>query len=377
MHSGICRWGILGTASIARKNWQAILRADNATLIGVASRERSRAQQFIDDCQSTAPFDASPTAFGSYADLLECDAVDAVYIPLPTALRKEWVLRAARAGKHVLVEKPCGVTSDDVREMLSVCNDHNLQFMDGVMFMHSARLSLLRDVLNDGASVGHIKRIASQFSFLGGDEFFASNIRANSQLEPLGCLGDLGWYNIRLTLWLTDWQLPERVTGRLLTQTDRADSSAQVPLEFSGEMFFPNGVSASFYCSFLTELQQWASISGTHGHVQINDFVLPYFGSELTFDVCNAVYDMNGCDFNMEPHTRRFAVAEYANSAVHSQEAKMIRHFSGNVVAEQIEPFWGEIVLKTQQVVDACLRSARARWPTGGTGRRSDESFGE
>ena len=359
MHSGICRWGIIGTATIARKNWQAIFCADNATLIGVASRRSSRAKQFIDECQLTTPYDDSPVPFGSYEDLLACDAIDAVYIPLPTALRKEWVLRAARAGKHVLVEKPCGVNSADVREMLQECGDRNLQFMDGVMFMHSARLSLLRDVLNDGASVGQLRRIASQFSFLGDDAFLDSNIRTDSQLEPLGCLGDLGWYSIRMMLWLTNWQLPNRVIGHLLTQTHAAHSSEQVPVEFSAEMFFPDGVSASFYCSFVTELQQWVNASGTHGHVQINDFVLPYFGSELTFDVCNAIYDIDGCDFNMEPHTRRFAVAEYANSAAHAQETKMIRHFSANVVAEQIEPFWGEIALKTQQVVDACLLSAR------------------
>jgi predicted dehydrogenase len=359
MQSGSCRWGILGTANIARKNWQAILRADNANLIGVASRERSRAQQFIDECQSTTPYDAPPVAFGSYEALLECDAVDAVYIPLPTALRKEWVLRAAEAGKHVLVEKPCGVTAADVREMLDACDRHQVQFMDGVMFMHSARLSLLRDVLNDGASVGHVKRIASQFSFLGGDDFLANNIRTRPQLEPLGCLGDLGWYNIRLTLWLTDWQLPERVMGHVLAANPSPDGTPAVPLEFSGELLFPGGVTASFYCSFVTELQQWANISGSHGYVHLHDFVLPYFGSELTFDVCNAVYDVNGCDFNMEPHTRRFAVAEYGNSSVHAQETKMIRHFSANVIAQAIEPFWGEIAWKTQQVVDACLRSAR------------------
>ncbi len=359
MHSGICRWGIMGTASIARKNWQAILRRQCDTDRSCQSRV-TRAQQFIDECQSSVPYDATPTAFGRYEDLLECETIDAIYIPLPTVIRKEWVLRAARAGKHVLVEKPCGVTSADVQEMLEVCAEHNVQFMDGVMFMHSARMSLLRDVLNDGASVGQIKRIASQFGFLGGDEFLAANIRANSRLEPLGCLGDLGWYNVRLTLWLTQWQLPVRVIGHALTEVPGADGAASVPIEFAGELFFPHGVSATFYCGFVAELQQWANISGSHGHIQINDFVLPYFGSELTFDVCNAVYDINGCDFNMEPHTRRFAVAEYSNSADHAQETKMIRHFSANVVAQQIEPFWGDIALRTQRVVDACLRSACA-----------------
>jgi hypothetical protein len=101
-------------------------------------------------------------------------------------------------------------------------------------------------------------------------------------------------------------------------------------------------------------------VSGTRGHLWIDDFVLPHFGSELTFEVSNAVYDVNGCDFNMEPHRRRYSVAEYANSRAQAQETNMIRRFSANVLAEAIEPFWGEIALKTQHVLDACLQSSRA-----------------
>ena len=67
-----------------------------------------------------------------------------VYIPLPTGIRKEWVLRAARAGKHVVCEKPCAVSVRDLVEMLEACRRHRVQFMDGVMFMHSRRLELMR-----------------------------------------------------------------------------------------------------------------------------------------------------------------------------------------------------------------------------------------
>jgi predicted dehydrogenase len=358
MPSGVCRWGILGTANIARKNWKAILNSENATLIAVASRDAARARQFVDDCQSTTPYDDVPLALGSYDELLASRTVDAVYIPLPTAVRKEWVVRAARAGKHVLVEKPCAVDEGQLHEMLDACRDHNVQFMDGVMFLHSARMALIREVLHDGASVGQLRRIATQFSFRAEGDFLQSNIRVHSQLEPLGCLGDLGWYNIRLALWLTDWQLPESVSGRSLRQHVRPDSPGQVPVEFSGELFFADGISAAFYCSFVTEVQQWAHVSGTQGHLRIDDFVLPHFGSELKFEVGNAVYDINGCDFNMEPHSRKFAVAEYANSRAQAQETNMIRRFSANVLAEEVEPIWSEIALKTQRVLDACLRSA-------------------
>ena len=150
METGVCRWGILGTAGIARKNWQAIALSGNSTLTAVASRSLDRSRQFIAECQAACPLPSAPAAVGSYDELLTRPDVDAVYIPLPTGLRKEWVVRAADAGKHVLVEKPVGVTAADVRDMLAACDRNRVQFMDGVMFMHSRRLDALRRTLDDG-----------------------------------------------------------------------------------------------------------------------------------------------------------------------------------------------------------------------------------
>lgn len=360
MTDRLCRWGFLSTATIGKKNWQAVRKAGNATLAAVASRNVGRAQQFIDECQSQVPFATPPKAVGSYEAMLADDAIDAVYIPLPTGLRKEWVIRAAEAGKHVLCEKPCGVSAADVREMTDACERHGVQFMDGVMFMHSGRLGRLRDVLDDGRSVGHIKRIASQFSFFGGDEFRRENIRVHSELEPLGCLGDLGWYNLRFSLWAMGWQTPTHVTGRSLSELRRGDSPHTVPVEFSGELFFPDGASASFYCSFITQNQQWANISGTKGYAHLPDFVLPFFGSEVAFSVTSAEAKFDVCDFAMEEHTRRFEVHERSHSAAHSQESNMIRAFSKLALSGRPDLHWPRIAVQTQAVLDACLRSAKA-----------------
>src|SRR5205823_7208453 len=157
--------GILGTAGIARKNWKAIRNAGNSALVAVASRDRDRARAFIEGCQADVPLTPAPAPCGSYQELLDRKDIDAVYIPLPTGVRKEWVLRAARAGKHVLCEKPCAVNSADLRVMLDACRAAGVQFMDGVMFMHSQRLPLLRQVLDDGQSIDTVRRITSQFSF--------------------------------------------------------------------------------------------------------------------------------------------------------------------------------------------------------------------
>src|SRR5512140_1983652 len=100
MNARQLRFGILGTAQIARKNWKAIRLSGNATLVAVASRDLGRSRRFIAECQSEVPFETVPQAFGSYEELLASPEVDAVYVPLPTGVREEWILRAAAAGKH-------------------------------------------------------------------------------------------------------------------------------------------------------------------------------------------------------------------------------------------------------------------------------------
>jgi predicted dehydrogenase len=344
------RWGILGTANIARKNWQAIRNAGNCTLVAVASRDADRARQFVAECQIEVPTEPPVNAYGGYGELLRDSAIDAVYIPLPTGLRKEWVIRAAEAGKHVLCEKPCATSVADLREMTAACARNKAQFMDGVMFMHSRRLARLREALDH---VGQIKRITCAFSFAGSEEFFAKNIRTRQELEPWGCLGDLGWYCIRLALWTMKGAAPERVTGRVLKSADG------VPTEFSGELFFGKGVSSSFYCSFLTEIEQWAHISGTKGWARLDDFVLPFFGSESGFEVGNPFFNVRGCDFNMEPRKRRISVDEYSNNASTSQETNLFRNFAEIILSGKLDGSWPEMALETQRVMEGCWRSSQ------------------
>lgn len=360
MNRTVCRWGILGAADIARKNWQAIRHAENCTLAAVASRDAQRCRQFVRKCQDHVPFDPPPDACESYEELLARDDVDAVYLPLPTVPRKRWAIQAAEAGKHVLAEKPVGATAADVREILEACRRNSVQFMDGVMFMHSRRLKAMRRVLDDGASIGPLKRITSAFTFGAGEPFFAANIRTTSDLEPLGCLGDLGWYCIRFTLWAMNWRLPAKVCGHILAEHRRPDSPSPVPVDFSAELFFPHGVSAGFHCSFLAEIQQWAVVGGERGSLFVNDFVLPHFGSEAVFQVSNPVFRIDGCDFNMEDHTRRLAVPEYSNAAPDAQESNMFSTFAALALSGKPDAHWAEVALKTQQVVDACLASARS-----------------
>ena len=353
-----CRWGILSTAEIAKKNWASIANSGNGRVIAVASRSVEKAQKFIAACQASVPVAHSVDAVGSYDALLSRSDIDAVYVPLPTGIRTEWVVKAAQAGKHVMVEKPCGVTTAEVQAMVDACNTSKVQFMDGVMFMHSARMNAMRAVLDDGKSVGEIRRIASQFSFCADQSWVESNIRASSQLEPAGCLGDLGWYTIRIILFAMKYEMPVEVRGRILNGVKRADSSDVVPMEFQGEMHFANGVSATFFNSFRTNHQQWAHISGSKGYLAVNDFVLPYYGNEVSFDVGNHNFSAHGCYFTMEKFLKTQQLREYSNNTKNAQETALFRNFSELVNTGHRDNFWPEVALKTQRILDAALKSA-------------------
>jgi predicted dehydrogenase len=334
------RWGILGTAAIARKNWKAIRHSGNSVISAVASRDLERSKSFIASCQQELPFDATPVALGSYEELVKSPDVDAIYVPIPTGFRKEWVIRAAEAGKHVLCEKPCGATVSEVREMIDACRRNRVQFMDGVMFMHNPRMNRIRAELDEVSSFGKIRRITSQFCFFSGEEFRQTNIRSDSMLEPLGCLGDLGWYCIRFTLWAMNWQMPREVIGRILSQARNDGGRNPVPFDFSAEMIFDNDVSAGFFCSFLSSFGSWVTVTGTNGSLHVPDFVLPQKSSQGALEINGDLKD----DLVTDP--------------ANGQDTNMIRAFAQQVSSGKLNEIWPEWSIKTQMVTNACLESA-------------------
>jgi len=347
------RIGFLSTAGIARKNWKAVFNSGNSVVTAVASRDERKSREFIRECQAENAFDLIPTALGSYEELIALPDVDAVYIPLPTGLRQKWVLRAAAAGKHVLCEKPCATNSALLEEMLTACRKNRVQFMDGVMFMHSPRLAKVREVLDDGDSVGPIRRISSAFSFYSGEDFFHNSIRVHGDLEPAGCLGDLGWYCIRFALWTMNWQLPREVTARILSQSEALPSRPSAPVDFSGELIFEGNVSADFYCSFLAARQQWISVSGQKGWLRLPDFVHPLDSYEPAFEVNQAAVRVaaevkcpDGTDATLPGHPT-------------AQDTRMFRNFANQILSGQLNDDWPLWALQTQKVLDACLQSAQ------------------
>jgi predicted dehydrogenase len=153
--------------------------------------------------------------------------------------------------------------------------------------------------------------------------------------------------------------MPRALRATMLSTASRGDSPSRVPTELSAELFFANGISATFYNSFLTEHQQWLHVSGSNGSLRVDDLVLPYPGGELEFHVANPKFVVNGCNFTMEKNLARHSVPEEANNHVTSQETNLFHNFAALSLRGSPDPFWPEISLKTQRILDACLSSAQ------------------
>lgn len=349
------RIGFLSTAGIGRKNWKAIQHSGKCVVSAVASRDLARSRAYIADGQRAFPFPKEPLALGSYEELLASPEVDAIYVPVPTLLRHKLVIQAAKAGKHVICEKPCAANVAELKAMQAACRKYWVQFMDGVMFMHNPRMARLRKVLDDGKSVGPVRRIASAFTFFPNEKFFRTNIRADGGLEPAGSLGDLGWYCIRFALWTLNWELPETVVGRILTESETLPGRKSAPTEFAATLLYRDGVTVDFYASFRAANEQWVMVGGQNGWLRVPDFV-------HSFNTYESAFEVNGKFVTVPGKTKCPAGADPAEMGhATAQDTQMWRNFADQVASGQLNEEWPMWSLKTQLVLDACMESARKR----------------
>jgi len=131
-------------------------------------------------------------------------------------------------------------------------------------------------------------------------------------------------------------------------------SGTRVPADVSVTLEFDGGATAGFYCSFAAADQQWLQVSGTRAGLRVSDFVLPYDGRKVQFDVVQSEFVVRGCDFRMKPGVRTVVIDEAPTRDPGAQESRMFRSFSEQVLSGQINPEWPRIALETQETVDAC-----------------------
>jgi len=247
----VLRWGILSTAKIGReKVIPGIQAADRCEVVAIASREPDIAARVAGDL-------GIPRAHGSYEQLLGDPEVDAVYIPLPNHLHREWTIAAARAGKHVLCEKPIGLTAAEAEEMAEVCAAEGVLLMEAFMYRLHPSWVAVRELVGSGR-IGDLRAVQSWFSYFNDDPTNIRNIREYGG----GALMDIGCYSVNLSRMLFGAE-PDRVEASITR-----DPVSGVDVLTSALMGFGDGI-ATFTCSTRAEPDQRVHVYGTEGHISV------------------------------------------------------------------------------------------------------------
>ncbi len=223
------KWGVLGTAGIAKgQTIPGMKRANNCELYAIAGRDESKIKAYVDE------FDFKKSYVG-YEALLEDKEVQAVYIPLPNDLHYEWVLKALKAGKHVLCEKPLALSTSQVKEMFDTAKANNVYLMEAFAYLHSPYVAALKETIDQGV-IGAVDYIETGFVTQGYED--GSNIRVIKKAGG-GAMYDLGCYCTSMILSLVDGK-PVTVKANAEFNGDGADIFDSAMIKFD------NGVRASF-----------------------------------------------------------------------------------------------------------------------------------
>ncbi len=246
------RWGILSTARIGtEKVIPAMQQGTHGEVTAIASRR-------LDTAQAAAARLGIPKAYGSYEALLADPDIDAVYNPMPNHLHVPWSIKALEAGKHVLCEKPIGLTAADGQRLLDAARRYpHLKVMEAFMYRHHPQWQRARQLVRQG-KIGVLRTIHSFFSYYNDDP---GNIRNQADLGG-GGLMDIGCSNISLSRFLFDAE-PRRVCG--LVEYDPQFHTDRLA---SGLLDFDVGA-ATFTCSMQLVPYQRVHLFGARGRVEI------------------------------------------------------------------------------------------------------------
>jgi xylose dehydrogenase (NAD/NADP) len=251
------RWGIVSTARINRRVAPAIQASPLTQLIGIASRQQSKAER------AAQQFGAQK-AFGSYETLLTAEDIDAVYISLPNALHAEWIIRAAEAGKHVLCEKPLTANFAEAKRAVRACEKAGVLLMEAFMYRHHPQHTFVKESITNG-EIGDLNLITSRFSFFLPP---SNDIRWQGTLAG-GALMDIGCYCINLSRFLFN---SEPTAAHALWHYD---ATRGVDIATLALLQFPANRFASFTCSMLQPRTQQYEVIGTEGTISVPTAFVP------------------------------------------------------------------------------------------------------
>src|SRR3954465_14968984 len=181
------RWGVISAAQIGLYHViPAIQRSTKGRVVCLGTPNREKIKERGEKV-------GIPPVPNRYGAVLDDPEVEAVYIPLPNSMHREWTIRAAERGKHVLCEKPLGLTAAECREMIDACRRHGVLLMEAFMYRFHPQQAAIRDVLQSGR-LGALRMARGAFTFrLNMAD--TTNIRLSRELWG-GALMDVGCYCI-------------------------------------------------------------------------------------------------------------------------------------------------------------------------------------
>lgn len=286
------RWGILSTAKIGLKSViPALQLSELCEVVAIASRQQASADKVAQEL-------GLPKAYASYEALLADAEVDAIYNPLPNHLHVPWSIRALEAGKHVLCEKPLGMTAVEAETLVAAATQFpKLKVMEAFMYRFHPQWIKAKEIVDTGA-IGELRTIHAAFSYHNVDP---QNIR-NLVETGGGALMDIGCYCISVPRFIFGRE-PMRVCGWV-----EHDPTFGIDRLASGLMDFGTGT-ATFTCSTQLVPYQRVNIFGITGRIEIE---IPFNApvdkpcrlwhekdgkiTEIVLDVCNQ-YTLQGDAF--------------------------------------------------------------------------------
>lgn len=322
------RWGFVGTGRIATWMADVVRNTRSARIHAVASRNISTAQSFVTK-------HGGEKAFDSWEEMLDDDALDAVYVATPTSLREEISIAAAKAGKHVLGEKPFASLAS-LQRITTACREHDVGFMDATHFVHHPRYSAIR---RDATGlIGAPRLLDTRFLISLTDR---SDIRYHTELEPLGAAGDLGWYNMRATV---EYLAAADSLRSVTTQLQRDQQTGAI-IACEGSLTFDNDLVSTWRCSFVaTSVDIGLTLTASDGILQMDNFI----GED----------GAHAASFRYSRRDTATAQHHVAVPSALSGPALMFGDFAAMASDASLRDHWMRSSEHTQQLLDAAVATA-------------------
>ncbi len=253
------RWGLLATGNIARTFASAVNASESGTLTAVASRSIGRAREFA------AGLGAEILAL-DYESLIGHPEVDAIYVATPHPAHADWTLKALRAGKHVLCEKPMGLNFPEVMAMVDGAAQADRFLMEAFMYRCHPQTARLRALIDDGA-IGAVRHIRASFGFsttpVPRSRLFAPELGG-------GGIMDVGCYPVSAACLIAGTG-PVRLTGEGHLGETGVDYWASAALTFEGDL------TAQIATGITLELDNTLQIFGDDGLIRLPN---PWLGGD-------------------------------------------------------------------------------------------------